>query len=118
MTFVLAFNYGSRREITDAASALIRDVVAGVLSIDEINEDRLAEKLYTAGIPDPDLVIRTSGEERLSNFLMWQSAYSELYFSSALWPDFNQEALMEAINAYRARARRFGGLSAMTGIAR
>jgi undecaprenyl diphosphate synthase len=118
ITFVLAFNYGSRREIADAAAALASDVIAGVLQIDEINEDRLAERLSTRGIPDPDLVIRTSGEERLSNFLMWQSAYSELFFSSALWPDFNQEALMEAIEAFRMRERRFGGLSAMTGIAR
>ena len=88
VTFVLAFNYGSRREIADAAASLARDVASGVMTVDEITEDVLSERLNTRGIPDPDLVIRTSGEERLSNFLMWQSAYSELYFSATLWPDF------------------------------
>lgn len=118
VTFVLAFNYGSRREIVDAAASLAKDVASGILAVDEITEDRLSQKLNTHGIPDPDLVIRTSGEERLSNFLMWQSAYSELYFSRALWPDFSHEALLEAIHAYQTRDRRFGGLSVVTGVAR
>lgn len=118
LTFVLAFNYGSRREIVDAAAALARDVAAGILSADAINEDKIAERLNTKNIPDPDLVIRTSGEERLSNFLLWQSAYSEFYFSSVLWPDFSEHSLMEAIQAYQSRDRRYGGLSVTTGISR
>lgn len=115
LTFVLAFNYGARREIADAAASLARDVAAGKLDAADINEEQLADRLGTADIPDPDLVIRTSGEERLSNFLLWQSAYSEFYFSSVLWPDFSEKSLMEALQAYRSRDRRFGGLAAASG---
>jgi len=118
LTFVLAFNYGSRREIADAAASLARDVAAGILNVADINEEKVAERLNTTDIPDPDLVIRTSGEERLSNFLLWQSAYSEFYFSSVLWPDFSERSLIEALQAYRSRDRRFGGLSVTTSIAR
>lgn len=102
----LALNYGGRAEIVRAAKSLIEDgVKAG-----DVNERSFAERLFTAGIPDPDLLIRTSGEERLSNFLLFQCAYSELYFTPALWPDFNREELFKALAAYAGRSRRFGAL--------
>ncbi|MBI3548133.1 MAG: isoprenyl transferase [Elusimicrobia bacterium] len=100
----LALNYGARQEIIDAVNAGIR---AGV---HEFTEEILARHLYTAGIPDPDLVIRTSGEMRVSNFLLWQIAYSELYVTPTLWPDFRAPNLIEAIAEYQGRHRRFGGL--------
>ena len=104
MTLNVAFDYGGRAEILESIKALIREGV----SPEEIDEATLGSRLYTAGIPDPDLIIRTGGELRLSNFLLWQSAYSEYYTTPALWPDFNQEELEKALVAYSQRARRFG----------
>ncbi|MCX8504171.1 MAG: isoprenyl transferase [Alphaproteobacteria bacterium] len=118
LTFVVAFNYGSRREIADAVRSLAADVATGRLQPSAITEDMIAGRLSTSGIPDPDLIIRTSGEQRLSNFLLWQASYSELVFSPVLWPDFGRDALLEAIDAYRVRDRRFGGLSAAIGRSR
>lgn len=111
LTLVVAFNYGSRAEIVQAAARIARDVAAGRLSPDAITEEAFAARLDTADIPDPDLVIRTSGEMRLSNFLMFQSAYSEFVFTPCLWPDFDRAALEAAIAEFRSRDRRFGGLS-------
>jgi undecaprenyl diphosphate synthase len=111
LTLVIAFNYGSRAEIARAARRLSEDVAAGRLAPADITPERLQGALDTAGIPDPDVLIRTSGEMRLSNFLLWQSAYAELVFLDAYWPDFGRELLEEAIAQYHARDRRFGGLS-------
>lgn len=108
LDFIIALNYGGRQEITSAVSRLIEDVKAG--KVTEISEEAIAERLYTSGIPDPDLLIRTSGEIRLSNFLIWQSSYSELYFCDVLWPDFTRQHLIEAIMSYQGRQRRFGGI--------
>jgi undecaprenyl diphosphate synthase len=110
ITLVIAFNYGSRDEMTRAMQALAVDVAQGRLTPDQITPERIAGKLDTAGIPDPDLVLRTSGEERLSNFLLWQAAYSELLFVPELWPDFNREVFLDALKTYAGRERRFGGL--------
>jgi undecaprenyl diphosphate synthase len=110
MTFTIAFNYGGRAEITDAVRRLVRDHDAGRLRIEKLSEAAIAERLYHADAPDPDLVIRTSGEQRLSNFLLWQAAYSELWFTSVLWPDFDREILFEAIRDFQKRSRRFGGI--------
>ena len=115
MTLIVAFNYGSRQEIANAAQRLAADVAAGKLDPKAITADALEAKLDTAGIPDPDLIIRTSGEQRLSNFLMWQAAYSELVFVPLHWPDFDKAALRDAIDEYSRRERRFGGLIAKTG---
>ena len=115
LTFVVAFNYGSRREMTDAVRSLAEEVASGRLKPSDITEEMFAAKLDTVGIPDPDVVIRTSGEQRLSNFLLWQASYSELVFSPVLWPDFGHEALVAAIDEFRQRDRRFGGLSAAMG---
>ncbi len=109
MTFVLALNYGGRDEIVRAARRIAQDVADGVLAPGEITEETVASHLDTAGMPDPDLMIRTSGEQRLSNYLLWQSAYTELYFTDVYWPDFHREHLMQAIEAYSQRDRRFGG---------
>jgi undecaprenyl diphosphate synthase len=117
LTLVIAFNYGGRDEITRAAAALAIDVATGKIDVSEINADALAAKLDTAGIPDPDLIIRTSGEERLSNFLLWQAAYSEFIFIPEFWPDFTRELLFSAVEQYMARDRRFGGLSAPVAVA-
>lgn len=106
----IAFNYGGREEIVRAAQAMAVDIASGKRAAGEVTEQVLAEYLDTAGLPDPDLVIRTSGECRLSNFLIWQSAYAELVFMDVLWPDFNGERLREAIAEYQHRERRFGGL--------
>jgi undecaprenyl diphosphate synthase len=111
LTLVIAFNYGSRAEIARAARRLSEEVAAGRLAPADITPERLEGALDTAGIPDPDVLIRTSGEMRLSNFLLWQSAYAELVFLDAYWPDFGRELLEEAIAQYHARDRRFGGLS-------
>jgi undecaprenyl diphosphate synthase len=111
LTLVIAFNYGSRIEIAKAARRLATEVAAGKLLPEDITPDRMRLALDTSGIPDPDLLIRTSGEMRLSNFLLWQAAYAELVFLDAYWPDFGREQLEEAIAQYRARERRFGGLS-------
>ena len=104
----IAIGYGGRAEIVDAVKSLAHDVKNGSLSPDEITEEMLAKNLYTTGIPDPDLIIRTSGEERLSGFLLWQSAYSELYFTEVYWPAFRMIDLWRAIRIYQQRERRFG----------
>ncbi|WP_428428534.1 isoprenyl transferase [Pararhizobium sp.] len=114
ITLVIAFNYGSRDEMTRAMQALAVDVAQGRLTADQITPERIASKLDTAGIPDPDLVLRTSGEERLSNFLLWQAAYSELLFVPELWPDFTREVFLNALTTYAGRERRYGGLSQPT----
>jgi len=103
-----AISYGSRQEIVLAAQALVNKVKSGELSVDQITESSLSNNLMTAGTPDPDLIIRTSGESRLSNFLMWQASYSELYFSPVLWPDYSIKDFNEAIQYYLGRERRFG----------
>lgn len=118
MTFVVAFNYGGRREILDAAKSLARDVAAGKLDAEALTEDLLASRLGTHDLPDPELVIRTSGERRLSNFLLWQAAYSEFVFVPTHWPDFDRDTLVSAIAEFRMRDRRFGGLSAVASVAR
>lgn len=110
LNLVIALNYGSRSEIVHAVAEIARKVRKGLLQPEEISERMFSEYLYTAGIPDPDLIIRTSGENRLSNFLLWQSSYSEFWYSDILWPDFNKQNLMEAIAEYQKRNRRFGGL--------
>jgi len=110
LTLVIAFNYGSRAEIARAARRLAEAVAAGTLEPKDITPERLQGALDTGAIPDPDVLIRTSGEQRLSNFLLWQSAYTELVFLDAYWPDFGRELLEEAIAQYHARERRFGGL--------
>ena len=106
----VALNYGSRNEIASAVKDIALQVKNGELSVDEINEDTISSHLYTRGLPDPDLIIRPSGECRLSNFLMWQGAYSELWFSNCLWPDFSKDELLKAISDYQKRNRRFGGV--------
>jgi len=110
--FQIALNYGSRDEIIRAIKKMYGDIEEGKLSKDKINELSFSDYLDTAGIPEPDLLIRTSGEQRLSNFLLWQSAYSELYFTSVPWPDFDETELKKAVEAYQNRDRRFGGLKA------
>lgn len=108
MTLAIAVNYGSRLEITDAARAIARKVETGELTSEAISEDLLSAHLYTAGMPDPDLLIRTSGELRLSNFLLWQLAYAEFYVTDVLWPDFDRYELLRALLDFQARNRRFG----------
>ncbi len=108
LNLVFAFNYGSRREIVEAARSLAREAITGDLDIEEIDESALARFLYIPEMPDVDLVIRSSGEHRLSNFLLWQSAYAEFYFPGILWPDFDRHALLDAVIDYQARDRRFG----------
>ncbi len=111
LTLVIAFNYGSRGEIAGAARKLAEQVAAGKLHPSEITVERIANALDTSGIPDPDLLIRTSGEMRLSNFLLWQTAYSEIVFLNCYWPDFDKAAFEGAIAEFRSRERRFGGLN-------
>lgn len=111
MTFALAVNYGSRAELARAARLVAADVASGVLSLDEVGEDAVASRLYTAGLPDPDLLIRTSGELRLSNYLLWQIAYSEFYVTPTLWPDFDRWEFLRAIASFQGRSRRFGGVA-------
>ncbi|MBP3425788.1 MAG: isoprenyl transferase [Rikenellaceae bacterium] len=108
LTLMLAFNYSSRSEIVRAVQNIAQKVKNGELNATEISEQMITDNLYTVGVPDPDLVIRTSGECRLSNFFMLQSAYSELYFMDVLWPDFDEAALVDAIEVYNKRDRRFG----------
>ncbi len=112
MVLALAVNYGSRREIVRATRELAGLVAQGELDIEAIDEESISSHLYTADLPDPDLLIRTSGELRLSNYLLWQIAYSEIYVSQLLWPDFDRWELLRAIRAYQARDRRFGGVKA------
>ncbi|HOC59749.1 MAG TPA: isoprenyl transferase [Smithellaceae bacterium] len=108
MILNLALSYGSRDEIVSAVKKMIADAQAGTLSVEEIDQNTVDHYLFTSGMPDPDLLIRTSGEYRISNFLLWQLAYTELYFTDVLWPDFNKEELLKAIAAYQKRERRFG----------
>jgi undecaprenyl diphosphate synthase len=115
LTLVVAFNYGARHEIARAAQRLAAEVAAGRLAVDGVTVESLAARLDTPDLPDPDLIIRTSGEQRLSNFLLWQAAYSELVFVPTYWPDFDRATLEGAIAEYRRRERRFGGLIAKTG---
>lgn len=114
-TLVVAFNYGGRQEIARAARSLAAEAQAGSLDPATIDAAALEARLDTAGLPDPDLVIRTSGEQRLSNFLLWQAAYAELVFLPIHWPEFDRAALEDAIREYRRRERRFGGLTARAG---
>jgi len=111
MRLCLAINYGARAEITEAARRLAEEARAGRLDPDAIDEDRFASTLDTAGMPDPDLLIRTAGEMRVSNFLLWQISYAELWVTDALWPDFDESQLAAALASFAARDRRFGGLS-------
>ena len=112
--FQIAINYGGRDELVRAAKKLAESIARGELAPEDINEASVNSFLDTAGIPDPDLLIRTSGELRLSNYLLWQLAYSELYVTDCLWPDFNKEELLEAIRHYSRRDRRFGGVKTDT----
>ncbi len=109
LKFTIAINYGSRDEITRAVRRIAGRAASGEISADSINEDMISAELDTAGYPDPDLLIRTSGEQRISNFLLWQCAYSEFYFTDVLWPDFGEKDLVAALEAYAGRDRRYGG---------
>jgi len=115
LILVVAFNYGARQEIARAARRIAAAVAAGDLAVGAVTADKLANYLDAPDLPDPDLIIRTSGEQRLSNFLLWQAAYSELVFVPTYWPDFDRAALESAISEYHRRERRFGGLIARTG---
>jgi undecaprenyl diphosphate synthase len=115
ITLVLALNYSAKWEITRAARLLAEQVRQGIISPEDINETSFEAQLSTHGIPDPDLLIRTSGEARLSNFLLWQVAYAELYFTPVFWPDFGKNELYEAILSYQKRERRFGQISEQVG---
>lgn len=108
LTLIIAANYGGRWDITDGAKRIARLVQAGRLTVDEITPERLNEELSLSAVPDPDLFIRTGGEKRISNFLLWQMAYSELYFSEVLWPDFDRATFETALSCYANRQRRFG----------
>ncbi len=111
LTLTVAFNYGARQEIVSAARRLAIEVRDGRMDVNAIGEDDFAARLDTAGLPDPDLIIRTSGEMRLSNFLLWQAAYAELVFLPILWPDFDETAFVSALQQYAARERRFGAVA-------
>ena len=115
LVLVVAFNYGARQEIVRATQRIADEIAQGRMNSGDIDMDSIARFLDAPDIPDPDLIIRTSGEQRLSNFLLWQSAYSELVFVPTYWPDFDRAALEAAIREYRQRERRFGGLVAQTG---
>ena len=110
MTFNIALNYGGRTEIVDACRSIANDVASGRLTPEQIDEETLGSRLGTAGLPDPDLLIRTSGEMRVSNFLLWQIAYSEIWVTPTLWPDFRKRHLFEAILEFQKRERRYGGV--------
>lgn len=110
LNFQIALNYGSRDEIIRAIRKTAKDCMDGKLSVEEITEERFADYLDTAGVPDPDLLIRTSGEQRLSNYLMWQLAYTEFYFTEVPWPAFDKAELLKAIEKYNGRERRYGGI--------
>ncbi len=112
LKFNIALNYGSREEIRQAVSDIATEVKEGSLDINEISEELISASLYTGrmGIPDPDLMIRTSGEVRISNYLLWQMAYTEMVFTDVLWPDFTPDHLRQAIEVYQHRTRRFGGI--------
>ncbi len=117
LTLVIAFNYGSRDEIARATMAIARDVAEGRLDAESITPEIISARLDTSGIPDPDLIIRTSGEERLSNFLLWQAAYSEFLFVPEYWPDFDRQQFFSAIEQYATRDRRFGALTEQVAVA-
>ncbi len=108
LTLNLALSYGGRVEILDAVKALCKSALDGKVDIDQLDESKFSEFLYTAGLPDPDLLIRTSGERRLSNFLLWQTSYTELYLTDTLWPDFGEDEFLDGIEDYLGRERRFG----------
>ena len=110
MTLNIAVNYGGRHELVHAMRRMASEAAQGRLNPDEITEDRVSDYLYTAGQPDPDLILRPSGEYRLSNFMIWQSAYAEYVFQDVLWPDYTTEALDAALKEYAKRNRRFGGI--------
>jgi undecaprenyl diphosphate synthase len=110
LNLIVAFNYGGKAEITQATRRIAQAVADGKLRVEDITEQTVADALYTAGIPDPDIIIRTSGEQRFSNFLLWQSAYAELIFVEENWPDFNEETFLRVLADYGLRARRFGGV--------
>lgn len=110
LTMTLALNYGSRAEITDAVREIADDVAKGTLKPEDIDEATIADHLYTAGLPDPDLLIRTAGEMRLSNYLLWQLSYAEFYVTDVCWPEFSVEELNKALSAFKGRTRRFGGV--------
>jgi undecaprenyl diphosphate synthase len=114
LTLVVAFNYGSRQEISRAAAAIARKVANGELNPSDISPDTISQNLGTAGVPDPDVLIRTGGEQRISNFLLWQCAYTEFVFVDEFWPDFTEEIFGRALEEFRLRDRRFGGLQAQT----
>ena len=115
LTLVVAFNYGARQEVARAAARIAAEVKAGRIDPSEVTAELIGQNLDAPDLPDPDLIIRTSGEQRLSNFLLWQAAYSELVFVPTYWPDFDRAALESAIAEYHRRERRFGGLIARTG---
>ena len=110
MIFNVALNYSGRAELTDVARTLAAEVAAGTLRVEEIDEERISSRLYTAGLPDPDLLIRTSGEMRVSNFLLWQIAYAEIHVTPVLWPDFRCRHFLEALAEFQRRERRYGGV--------
>jgi undecaprenyl diphosphate synthase len=110
LDLIIALNYGGRAEIADAARSIATDIASGTLEVGDVDEEAVAARLYTAGVPDPELLVRTSGEMRLSNFLLWQIAYSEIVVVDTLWPDFGRDDLLEAVVEYQGRERRFGGL--------
>lgn len=105
-----ALNYGSRHELLDAMKTMLKDINNDKLSLDDLDEQQFNQYLYTADLPEPDLLIRTGGEKRLSNFLLWQLAYTEFWFTDVLWPDFDEEEFMKALQEYRQRKRRYGGV--------
>ncbi len=111
LTLIIAVNYGSHREIVQASKRIAAAVADGRMKLEDINEANFARHLHTDGIPDPDLVIRTSGEQRLSNFLLWQAGYAELVFMDVLWPDFNKQSLQQAVDEFHQRERRYGASS-------
>ena len=110
LELIVAFNYGGKSELTEATKAIAQAVASGKLRVEDITEETVERALYTSGIPDPDLIIRTSGEQRVSNFLLWQGAYSELVFVEENWPDFGEQVFLKALDEYSSRSRRFGGI--------
>lgn len=115
LTLVVAFNYGSRQEIAAAVARIAADAAAGRIRPEDVTVEMISQRLETAGLPDPDLIIRTSGEQRLSNFLLWQAAYAEFVFLPIYWPDFDRAALLAAIDEFNRRDRRFGGTTKRAG---
>lgn len=110
VTVMPAINYGSRHEIVEAVQRLSQEVISGSIKPEDINEESISQNLYTAGVPDPDLLIRTSGEMRLSNFLLWQLSYSEFYITDVYWPEFTKDEFCKAVDSFKDRSRRFGGV--------